>query len=135
MRRVTYLRALEIDQLKRGFFLWWTLKYQNQNTPTPAPTVDTVINDSNKEALVYGETIYKAMKLTGKVNTFYSNNRGCHKEMYFKDGRIVSYKVYSPKDRKGNQIVISKRGHEIKAEESDPAPAVPETTVSTGLDQ
>jgi len=109
MKHITYKRALEIDQIKRGFFLWWNQKYVTKANESPAPTIGKVINDLNAEQKDWGVAIYISLKLTGKLTVMYPKRLELHKEIKFKEGKQVAYKVYSPKDKHGKQTVIAQK--------------------------
>lgn len=109
MKHITYKRALEVDQIKRGFFLWWNQKYVTKGNPHPAPTLKTVIADLLIERKDWSIAIYIALKLSGKVSILYPNRAELHKEIKFKDGKQVAYIVYSPKSRLGFQTIIAQK--------------------------
>lgn len=109
MKKITYKRALEIDQIKRGFFLWWNQKYVTKGNEHPAPTLNTVMTDLINERKDWIIAIYTALKLSGKVSILYPNKPELHKEIKFKDGKQVAYIVYSPKTRLGFQNIIAQK--------------------------
>ena len=109
MKHITYKRALEIDQIKRGFFLWWNGKYVTKGNPYPAPSVDKVITDLNRERKDWSIAIYISLKLTGTVSICYPNRAELHKVIKFRDGKQVAYTVYSPKSKLGFQTIIAQK--------------------------
>jgi len=121
MKHITYRRALEVDQLKRGFFLWWNQKYVTVANPSAAPTLTTVLNDLAAEQKDWGIAIYISMKLSGKLMVMYPKKPEIHKLIKFKDGKQVAYTVYAPKDRHGKQAVIAqkKEREDVKTNEQE----------------
>ena len=108
-KKVSYLRALEIDQVKRGFFLWWNQRYVTKANTAPSPTVKTVIDDLNSERKDWGIAVFSALKLSGRINVLYPSKDILHKEIKFQAGKQVAYKVYGPKNRYGKQSVIAEK--------------------------
>lgn len=116
MKHITYRRALEIDQIKPGFFLWWNGKYVTKSNPYPTPSIETVINDLNRERKDWSIAIHIQMKLSGTVSICYPNRAELHKVIKFRDGKQVAYTIYSPKSKIGFQTVIAQkkeRGKEV----------------------
>lgn len=110
MKRVTYLRALEIETKARGFLIWWHEKYQDKNNPNPSPTVKRVLNDIMLDHKNYGPAVYKNLKLTGLLRVLYPNDNIIWKEIRFKDGKETGYLIYSKKGRAGEQRIIGRGG-------------------------
>ncbi len=115
MKNITYKRALEIDQIKRGFFLWWNGKYVTPYNTHPTPSVESVINDSIKERKDYSIAIYIALKLSGVVSICYPTRPELHKVIKFRDGKQVAYTVYAPKSKLGFQTIIAQKKERGKA--------------------
>lgn len=109
MKHITYRRALEIDQIKRGFYLWWNGKYVTKGNSFPAPSVPTVIEALNKERKDWSIAIHIALKLSGMVSICYTDRSDVHKVIKFKDGKQVAYTIYSPKSKLGFQTIICQK--------------------------
>lgn len=112
---ITYQKAVEIDKIKRGFFLWWNQTYVTIATDYPRPRLTTVLSDLQKQNKYWGVAIYIALALTGILKLYYPGGKDLHKEICFKQGKQVAYTVYAAKNKYGQKAVIAQKTEKAAA--------------------